>query len=202
MLELAKLYRAEEGDCHWEPKLESVIHLALGYWFREKPVCKNWWYNQIGVPKTLGPAFLLMKEQLNPEEKEAAIEVMENAKFGMTGQNKVWLAGNVLMRGLLQDDFELVKAAVILLYPRLRLVCRKESKATGAFISTDRSNNRKLRIGFPDGDEFLFRPVCGNRFCPEQGTTGNFEFFPSERLSLDCLERVYGCQCTGPAIVS
>ena len=111
VLELAKLYRAEEGDCHWGPKLESVIHLALGYWFREKPVCKNWWYNQIGVPKTLGPAFLLMKEQLNPEEKEAAIEVMENAKFGMTGQNKVWLAGNVLMRGLLQDDFELVKAA-------------------------------------------------------------------------------------------
>ena len=49
---------------------------------------------------------------LKPEEKEAAIEVMENAKFGMTGQNKVWLAGNVLMRGLLQDDFELVKAAV------------------------------------------------------------------------------------------
>ena len=111
VLELAKLYRAEEGDCHWGPKLESVIHLALGYWFREKPVCKNWWYNQIGVPKTLGPAFLLMKEQLNPEEKEAAVEVMENARFGMTGQNKVWLAGNVLMRGLLQDDFELVKAA-------------------------------------------------------------------------------------------
>ena len=94
VLELAKLYRAEEGDCHWGPKLESVIHLALGYWFREKPVCKNWWYNQIGVPKTLGPAFLLMKEQLNPEEKEAAVEVMENARFGMTGQNKVWLAGN------------------------------------------------------------------------------------------------------------
>ena len=30
---------------------------------------------------------------------------------------------------------------MILLYPRLRLVCRKGSKATGAFISTDRSNN-------------------------------------------------------------
>ena len=30
VLGLAKLYRAEEGDCHWEPKLESVIHLELG----------------------------------------------------------------------------------------------------------------------------------------------------------------------------
>ena len=36
---------------------------------------------------------------------------MENAKFGMTGQNKVWLAGNVLIRALLQNDADLVKAA-------------------------------------------------------------------------------------------
>ena len=36
---------------------------------------------------------------------------MENAKFGMTGQNKVWLAGNVMMRALLQNDYELVKMA-------------------------------------------------------------------------------------------
>ena len=111
VLELAKLYKAEDGDCHWGPKLQTVIHQAFGYWFREKPVCKNWWYNEIGIPKTLGPAFLLMKNELDAKEKAAAIEVMENAKFGMTGQNKVWLAGNVLIRGLLQDDFELVKAA-------------------------------------------------------------------------------------------
>ena len=36
---------------------------------------------------------------------------MENAKFGMTGQNKVWLAGNVMMRALLQNDAGLVKMA-------------------------------------------------------------------------------------------
>lgn len=111
ILELSKLYKAEEGACHWGPQIETVIHKALGYWFREKPVCKNWWYNQIGIPKTLGPAFLLFEKKLTSVEKQAAIELMENARFGMTGQNKVWLAGNVLIRGLLQDDFELVKAA-------------------------------------------------------------------------------------------
>ena len=36
---------------------------------------------------------------------------MGNAKFGMTGQNKVWLAGNIMMRALLQNDAELVKIA-------------------------------------------------------------------------------------------
>ena len=65
---------------------------GFGYWFQNKPVCKNWWYNEIGIPKVLGPVFLLMKEQLSPQEKQAAVEVMEKARFGMTGQNKVWLA--------------------------------------------------------------------------------------------------------------
>ena len=111
ILLLAKLYRAEEGYCSWESRLEEVIHQALDYWFQKKPVCKNWWYNEIGIPKVLGPVFLLMKEQLSPQEKQAAVEVMEKARFGMTGQNKVWLAGNVLMRGLLQDDYALVQAA-------------------------------------------------------------------------------------------
>ena len=111
ILLLAKLYRAEEGYCSLESRLEEVIHRALDYWFQNKPVCKNWWYNEIGIPKVLGPVFLLMKEQLSPQEKQAAVEVMEKAWFGMTGQNKVWLAGNVLMRGLLQDDYALVQAA-------------------------------------------------------------------------------------------
>lgn len=111
VLELAKFYKAEGDSCSWGPKIESVIHSALGYWFRQKPICKNWWYNEIGIPKTFGPAFLLFAERLTPDEKQEAIDLMKQAKFGMTGQNKVWLAGNVLMRGLLEKDYDLVKAA-------------------------------------------------------------------------------------------
>lgn len=111
VLQLAKLYKAEEGLCSWGPKLETTIHQALGYWFRTKPVCLNWWYNQIGIPKTFGPAFLLFEERLTADEKQAAVELMSEARFGMTGQNKVWLAGNVLMRALLQKEYALVKAA-------------------------------------------------------------------------------------------
>lgn len=116
ILELAKLYHTPacssfDNPYHHSPQLEADIHKALGYWFRTRPVCKNWWYNQIGVPKTLGRALLLFQNQLTKEEKEGAIQTMQQASFGMTGQNKVWLAGNVLMRGLLQEDLALVKAA-------------------------------------------------------------------------------------------
>ena len=111
ILELSKLYYSKTTEHYHSEKVKEAIHLALKYWFDTKPRCLNWWYNQIGIPKTLGAAFILLEEQLTEQEHRAAVAVMENAKFGMTGQNKVWLAGNVLIRALLQNDADLVKAA-------------------------------------------------------------------------------------------
>ena len=45
------------------------------------------------------------------EEKREAVEVMKHSSFGMTGQNKIWLAGNVLLRALLENDWKLVREA-------------------------------------------------------------------------------------------
>lgn len=111
VLELSKLYYSPDTRYFHSDKVMKCIHRALHYWFKTNPQCKNWWYNQIGIPKTLGTAFILLEEQLSEEEKSDAIRVMKAAKLGMTGQNKVWLAGNVLIRALLEEDEELVKAA-------------------------------------------------------------------------------------------
>lgn len=111
ILELVKLYYSRQSPYYQSSEVEAAIHKALHYWFTAKPVCLNWWYNQIGVPKTLGTAFVLFEKKLSPDEKKEAIAVMENSRFGMTGQNKVWLAGNVMMRALLQDDAVLAQMA-------------------------------------------------------------------------------------------
>lgn len=112
-LALSRYYHDHRGTLSDEDRdaLSKAIHAAFRYWFTEKPVCLNWWYNEIGIPRTLGPAFLLMENELSEAEKQAAIEVMQKARIGRTGQNKVWLAGNVLIRGLLQNDAALVKEA-------------------------------------------------------------------------------------------
>lgn len=111
ILELSKLYHSPGTRYFHSPEVMACIRRALRYWFEAQPKCKNWWYNQIGIPKTLGAAFILLEDLLSPEEKAAAIRVMQSSQFGMTGQNKVWLAGNVLIRGLLENDEQLVKAA-------------------------------------------------------------------------------------------
>jgi len=111
ILELAKLYTSPATPYHHSEKVAASIHRALKFWFTTSPVCLNWWYNQIGLPKTMGEAFIVLGDLLTEEEKAAGIKIMENSKIGMTGQNKVWLAGNVLIRGLLQNNFDIVKNA-------------------------------------------------------------------------------------------
>ncbi|MEG1935079.1 MAG: chondroitinase, partial [Rikenellaceae bacterium] len=111
ILKLTKYYYTERSAGAKTTSIVAAIGKAMDYWFDHKLVCKNWWYNEIGIPRTLGPAFLLFETEMTSAQNEAAIEVMLCSKFGMTGQNKVWLAGNVLIRALLQNDVKLMREA-------------------------------------------------------------------------------------------
>lgn len=108
LLVLTKFYVISDSQFYEDEYLGECIHKALNYWFDKKYTCSNWWYNEIGVPKTMGEVFILFEKYLSDDEKQKAISVMENSKIGMTGQNRVWLAGNVLVRALLQNDYNLL----------------------------------------------------------------------------------------------
>lgn len=111
ILEMTKFYRLKKDTGKTSERLISAIHRSMSYWFKQEFKCSNWWYNRIGIPRTLGPAFLLFEQEMTANEKLEAIKVMQNSTFGMTGQNKVWLAGNVLICALLQNDDDLLTKA-------------------------------------------------------------------------------------------
>lgn len=114
-------------------RLTNTIHQAMNFWFSQGLVCKNWWYNQIGIPRTLGPAFLLFENEMSEQEKQNAIKVMNKSAFGMTGQNKVWLAGNVLIKALLENDWELTKKAREVITSEITLGQKEGIKADWSF---------------------------------------------------------------------
>ncbi len=111
ILELTRAYNTKSSSYYHSTEIAYAIHKTLGYWFQKKLICSNWWYNEIGIPKTLGSVFVLFEDQLSSSEKEEAIAVMNNSTFKMTGQNKVWLSGNIFIRALLQNDYDLAKQA-------------------------------------------------------------------------------------------
>lgn len=111
LLYLSRAYISPKSKFYQQKEVSDVLHRGLNYWFRVKPVCKNWWYNEIAVPRFMGLVFLFIENELTVAEKSEAITVMNNSGFRMTGQNKVWLAGNVLLKALLVNDEQLAKTA-------------------------------------------------------------------------------------------
>ena len=132
ILDLTKVYSKQNSPFFKSAEVAEAVHIAMDFWFKSKLVCPNWWYNQIGIPKTLGPAFILFEDQMSNEEIQSAIEVMNNSRFGMTGQNKVWLAGNVLVKALLQNNYALVMEARDIIFSEI-VIGNKEG------IKTDHS---------------------------------------------------------------
>jgi len=106
MATLAGLHGTPAAD---RELLLAAVHRAFAYWISKDFQCTNWWYNEIGVPKSLGALALILGDELQPAEFHYMTQVsLARYPIAMTGQNKVWLAGNSLMRGLLIGDESLV----------------------------------------------------------------------------------------------
>jgi len=109
---MAKAWQKSGSAFYHDPNMLKAIHRALNYWLENDFQCPNWWYPEIGVPMQLAPILILMESELSEEQMTKGIRILDRAKIGMTGQNKVWLSGNVLMKALmLRDDATIRKAA-------------------------------------------------------------------------------------------
>lgn len=104
----------------------AAIHRAFGFWRTNDFQCPNWWYNRIGIPKTLGTAGVLLGDELKPAERAyLTSKVLARAGLDMTGQNRVWLAGITLMRAMLFDDARLARKAGNVIWSELTVGVRE-----------------------------------------------------------------------------
>ena len=111
LLEMAKAYQTKGAIFYHRTDVSEKIQSGLNYWLENDFICPNWWYPEIGVPKVFAPVLILMEAGLSPEQLQKGIKIMERSKIEMTGQNKVWLSGNVLLRSLLLRDVKTIKKA-------------------------------------------------------------------------------------------
>lgn len=109
--QMARSYKTPSSPYFNADEVRQTLHAAINKWFDMGLWCPNWWYNEIGGPRLLSPALLLLDGELTAKERTKAVKYMKQAKIGMTGQNRTWLAGNVLVRGLLERNDSLVQIA-------------------------------------------------------------------------------------------
>jgi chondroitin AC lyase len=111
LLVISKAYQTKGTQFYHKKAVSEKIHLGLNYWLDNDFQCPNWWYPEIGVPQVLAPVLILMEAELSPEQIEKGIKILNRSSIGMTGQNKVWQSGNVLLRNLLLKNEDTIRLA-------------------------------------------------------------------------------------------
>ncbi|MDW5288118.1 polysaccharide lyase 8 family protein [Formosa sp. PL04] len=129
---LAKAYQTKESKFYHDANLSAQIQKSLNYWLEHDFLSTNWWDQHIGVPELLAPTLFLMEDELSQQQIEQSLVLLRRAKIKMTGQNKVWLSGNVLMRSLLSRDIDSVAIASKAIQDELKI-------ANGVGIKADYS---------------------------------------------------------------
>ncbi len=98
------------------------IHLAAENWFREDRKCPNWWWNEIGVPQSLGCTYLILGNDAAPAQFARTIEVLKRSNWQKwTGQNLVWGTGIQVVRGLLEKNDQTVQQAFTRMFEEVRI---------------------------------------------------------------------------------
>ena len=111
LLQIAIAYRTKGSPYFRKENVSEKIHTALNHWLENDFTSPNWWHPEIGTPMLLAPIMILMEAELTEEQIALGYKILERSEMGKTGQNKVWLAGNVLFTSLLKRNTDTVRLA-------------------------------------------------------------------------------------------
>lgn len=108
---LATEYHTKTSSYYHVKNLSKKIHTSLNFWLDNDFLSTNWWDQQIGVPEKLLPILFLMERELSESQLKKAYILLNRSKIKMSGQNKVWLSTNVMLRSLLKRNSDSVAIA-------------------------------------------------------------------------------------------
>ena len=91
------------------PSHPEVAEKMLDFWIRTDGTSENWWWPKIGIPSAICRTMLMLGRNAGKADHQLCA-ILERSAMGYTGQNKVWLAGIHLMKGVLYDDPAMVEA--------------------------------------------------------------------------------------------
>ncbi|MDT8389748.1 MAG: polysaccharide lyase 8 family protein [Lentisphaeria bacterium] len=124
--DMARIYRDSDSAYRGNADVKAAILKALGYWLEHDFTNPNWWSNDIGVPQSILNILILMDGEVPAAMVQRAMNSsLKRSKIGMTGQNKVWLAGNVFLRSLLTGDEKQMKKARDTIFSEVRVTTKE-----------------------------------------------------------------------------
>lgn len=105
---MALAYATPGNPFYRQREMLDATVLALNFWVDHDFTNPNWWQISIGIPQSLGAALVLLGNAAPESLRRKSDAILARSKMGMTGQNRVWLAGINIIKGILQRNGKMI----------------------------------------------------------------------------------------------
>ena len=107
---MAKVYQTKGHSLYQAKRMKIVMERGASWWVRKDPVNPNWWWNEIGIPRKMGFLLTIGGDLINEDVRKKGLEIMSRSctDARLTGQNLVWEAGNLMVKAILEKDYDTV----------------------------------------------------------------------------------------------
>ena len=85
LIQLSHAYKKAGSPFVGDKGLKDTIDSAFNHWLDHDYICDNWWWNQIGTPRSLVRVMLIMDEELTTEQKSKAAPIVGRAHLNASG---------------------------------------------------------------------------------------------------------------------
>lgn len=169
------LFLAREYHRTKNPGTAAAAKKGLDYWVKAGHTCPNWWWNEIGAPQAFALAALMVDGTLTDADRKRYADYLEVSQVGnWTGQNRVWLARIVMMRGILRKDEALVDKAIAEIAGEVRYGEKEGPMDDGSF----RQHGAQLQFGNYGASFILNQARLADVFA------GTKWAYPAEKLAI------------------
>ncbi|WP_236974040.1 polysaccharide lyase family 8 super-sandwich domain-containing protein [Membranihabitans maritimus] len=110
--DLSRSYVRKGSNFYNSEQVKATINSALNYWLEHDFICQNWWWNQIGIPRTLVEILLILKEDniFTESQLEESLKIANRAHLEASGArpsgDRIKIAGILAKQLLVKEDKE------------------------------------------------------------------------------------------------
>jgi len=104
-------YCKPSSEWYNDKRLLDKIIAGLNYYFSERPVAKNWWFNQIGAPQEYMVILLLLKSKIQPGKLLMFSSLLkdETGNERHRFKNRTWVSSITIHKGCIENNAALVQ---------------------------------------------------------------------------------------------
>lgn len=118
----AVAYKRPSNKFYGDKAVHDAILQSLQFWVDKNPMNKNWWFNQISFPQTIGQILIILKDDNLPLKEILLARMIKGDPVKSTGANQSDISLHYLYRACLTKNAALMDTAVTNSFAPIKMV--------------------------------------------------------------------------------